>query len=421
MSQYHISGPVNLSGEIKISGSKNAALPILFMSLLVPDQIKLKNIPTLKDIEYAIKILIKLGVKVQVKKKILYLDARTITICKVPYDLTNKIRASIWILSPLLARFGNAKISFPGGCKIGNRKIDWHILGLKKLGANIFVKNNYIVGTVTRKLIGNVITLSIISVGATITIMGAATIAIGTTIIKNAACEPEILDLANFLNKLGAKITGAGSKQIFIEGVPKLHGGSYKIMPDRIETGTFLIAAAISNGNVICYNTQPKILICLIEKLNQIGAKINIGKNWISLNMKGINSTLPINITTAPYPGFPTDVQAIFTLLNLISHGKSKVTETIFNNRFSHILELKKMGAKAIIKRNSVFCFGVKKLHSATVFASDLRSCASLILAGCIAHGNTIVNNIHYIERGYEKFYKKLKSIGANIQVNLSN
>ena len=420
MNQYHISGPVNLSGEIKISGSKNAALPILFMSLLVPDQIELQNIPILKDIQYAIKILIKLGVKVKIKKKVLYLDAKTITLCKIPYYLTSKIRASIWILSPLLARFGNAKISFPGGCNIGNRKIDWHVLGLTKLGAKIIIKNNYIIGTVAKKLTGNTITLSIVSVGATITIMSAATIAIGTTIIKNAAREPEILDLANFLNKLGAKITGAGSKKIFIKGVPKLHGGTYKIIPDRIETGTFLIAAAISNGNIICHNTQPKILIHLIKKLNQTGAKINIGENWISLNMTGINS-VPTNITTAPYPGFPTDIQAIFTLLNLISHGKSTITETIFKNRFSHISELKKMGAKAIIKKNSVFCYGVKKLHSATVFASDLRSCASLILAGCIAHGNTIVNGIHYVERGYEKFYEKLKSIGANIKTNLSS
>ncbi|AAO27068.1 UDP-N-acetylglucosamine 1-carboxyvinyltransferase [Buchnera aphidicola str. Bp (Baizongia pistaciae)] len=414
MNRFHISGPKNLSGEIKISGSKNAALPILLTSLLISEPIKLKNVPKLTDIMYAIKILTKLGVKIKVEKKVLYIDAKTIAICTIPDYLTKKTRASIWILGPLLARFGQAKISLPGGCKIGKRKIDLHLSGLKKLGANIAIKNNYIIGSVITKLIGNTIVLPIASVGATITIMSAATIATGITIINNAAREPEIIDVANFLNKLGAKIIGAGSKNIFITGVLKLHGGSYTIMPDRIETGTFLVAAAISNGSIICHNTKPNVLINLTKKLCETGAQIKTGTNWISLNMKGIYSKA-INIKTAPYPGFPTDMQAIFSLLNLVSHGNSIVTETIFENRFSYVSELKKMGAKAQIKNNSLFCYGVKKLYSATVFASDLRSCASLILAGCIADGTTIVKNIHYIKRGYERFQEKLQSIGAKI------
>lgn len=415
MNQYQVSGPTNLFGEIKISGSKNAALPILFTSLLTPELVELKNIPILKDTKYAIKILTKLGAKIEIKNKIIYINSETIKICKIPYSLTNKIRASIWILGVLLARFREAKVSFPGGCNIGNRKINLHLLGLKQLGAEITVTKNYIIGSVKKKLVGNTIKLSIVSVGATITIMSAATISTGTTVIKNAAREPEIIDLANFLNKLGAKIIGAGNKNILIHGVKKLHGGSYKIMSDRIETGTFLIAAAISNGHIICHNTQPKTLTHVIKKLNQTGAKIKTGQTWISLNMKNIHPR-SVNITTKPYPGFPTDIQSIFTLLNLISHGNSIVTETIFENRFAYIKELKKMGAKAIIKNNSVMCYGVKKLYSAKVLASDLRSCASLILAGCIAEGNSKIYNTHYIKRGYENFYEKLKSIGANIK-----
>ncbi|XBC38544.1 MAG: UDP-N-acetylglucosamine 1-carboxyvinyltransferase [Buchnera aphidicola (Melaphis rhois)] len=410
----HITGPTNLSGEVKISGSKNAALPILLVSILSQEPIELHNIPLLRDILNAIKILIKLGVKIEINKKI-YLDTKKIEICTIPKKITKTIRASIWILGPLLARFGYAKISFPGGCKIGHRKIDLHIFGLTQLGANITICDNHITGSVIGKLKGTNIKLSKISVGATITIMSAATLAIGNTIILNAACEPEIVDVANFLNSLGAKITGAGSRKIVIQGVTKLHGGTYKIISDRIETGTFLIAAAISNGNIICHNTQPKMLTYLLKKLIQTGAKIKIGNDWINLNMTNINPT-GTDIITSPYPGFPTDMQAPFTLLNLISNGISIVTETIFENRFIHIPELKKMGAKAIIKNNSVICYGVKQLNSAKIIALDLRGSASLILAGCIADGDTILKNSDLITRGYENFYKKLRKIGAKIK-----
>ncbi|XBC38017.1 MAG: UDP-N-acetylglucosamine 1-carboxyvinyltransferase [Buchnera aphidicola (Floraphis choui)] len=414
MKTCYVTGPTNLLGEVKISGSKNAALPILLTSILSKEPIELHNIPVLLDTTNAMKILTKLGVKIEVKKEI-YLDSSTIKNCIISNYITKKIRASIWILGPLLARCGYAKISFPGGCKIGYREIDLHIFGLTQLGAKITIYKNYITGSVVGKLKGTKITLSKISVGATITIMSTATLATGITIISNAAREPEIIDLANFLNSIGAKISGAGSKKIIIKGVNKLHGGKYTIIPDRIETGTFLIAAAISNGHIVCYNTKPNLLAYFLKKLIQTGAKIKAGNDWISLNMVNIHPKA-INITTSPYPGFPTDMQAQFTLLNIISHGTSKITETIFENRFIHIPELKKMGAIVMIKNNSIFCYGVKKLNSAKIIASDLRGAASLILAGCIANGNTIIKNSNFVTRGYESFYKKLKMIGAKIK-----
>ncbi|ANF17121.1 UDP-N-acetylglucosamine 1-carboxyvinyltransferase [Buchnera aphidicola (Schlechtendalia chinensis)] len=414
MKTCYITGPTSLSGEVKISGSKNAALPILLTSILTKESIELYNVPILQDTINIIKILSKLGVKIKVGKE-MYLNAGQIRNCAISNHMTKKTRASIWILGPLLARFGYAKISFPGGCNIGKRKIDLHIFGLKKLGATIKICKNHIIGVVVGKLKGANITLSKISVGATVTIMSTATLALGITTISNAAREPEIIDVANFLNNLGAKIIGAGSHKIIIKGVNKLHGGTYKIIPDRIETGTFLIAAAISQGNIICYNSKPKMLTCLLKKLTKTGARIRTGNDWVSLNMSNINPKA-INIVTSPYPGFPTDMQAQFTLLNLVATGNSKVTETIFENRFIHIPELIKMGALAIVKKNSVFCYGVKKLHSAKIIASDLRGSSSLILAGCIANGNTIVKNSNFVTRGYENFYSKLKIIGAKIK-----
>lgn len=414
MKTCYITGPTNLFGEIKISGSKNSALPILLISILSKEPIELHNIPKIQDTINVIKILEKLGVEVKIKKEI-YLNANQAKLCTIPQYITKKTRASIWILGPLLARFGYAKVFFPGGCDIGKRKINLHIFGLTKLGANITVYDNYIIGMVTGKLKGTNIILSKYSVGATITIMSTATLALGITIISNAALEPEIIDVANFLNNLGAKIIGAGSTKIIIQGVSKLYGGKYKIIPDRIETGTFLIAAAISHGNVICYNTRPKMLTFLLKKLTQTGAIIQTGNDWISLNMTNryLKAT---NIITSPYPGFPTDMQAQFTLLNLISYGTSIVTETIFENRFIYVQELKKMGAIAKIRKNSITCYGVKKLKSAEIIASDLRGSASLILAGCIAYGKTTVKNSHIVKRGYEKFFKKLKTLGANIK-----
>ncbi|WMY97505.1 MAG: UDP-N-acetylglucosamine 1-carboxyvinyltransferase [Arsenophonus sp.] len=414
MQKIKIKGPTNLIGNVSISGSKNSALPILFSTILTKETVKLKNIPKLKDIEITIKILSKLGIKIK-KNHSITINANYINNFSTPHKLVKKIRASILALAPLLARFGKAQIFLPGGCSIGSRPIDLHIWGLKKLGADIYLKNNYIQAFTKGRLKGNNIVMKKQSVGATLTIMTAATLAQGKTIIYGAAREPEIEDTANFLNKLGAKITGAGTNKIIVEGVLYLKGGSYKILPDRIETGTFLVGAAISKGKITCYNTKPEILKSVLDKLYEAGAQIKIGKDWIYLNMHG-KRPKAVNIETKPYPGFPTDMQAQFTLLNTISQGIGKITENIFENRFMHIPELIKMGAKIKINKNTIICSGVSKLIGTSVIAKDLRTSASLILAGCIAKGITIIKNSYHIKRGYENIEKKLCNLGANIK-----
>jgi len=319
------------------------------------------------------------------------------------------------MLAPLLVRFGQAKIFLPGGCQIGSRPIDLHIKGLIKLGAKIILQDNYISAAITKPLTGKHIYMEKISVGATITIISAATLSKGITIIENAAQEPEIIDIAKFLNNLGANIIGAGSNKILIKGVSELTGGKHRVIPDRIETGTFLIAAAISQGNIICHKTEPKHLKNVLKKLSESGAKIQSGKDWIQLNMRG-KRPKSVNISTAPYPGLPTDMQAQFTLLNSISQNTGIITENIFENRFLYAPELIKMGARIKIKNNSIICKGVKNLYSKNVFSHDLRGSATLVLAGCIAVGITIVNNIYHFERGYESFSEKLNKLGANIK-----
>ncbi|QNS02055.1 MAG: UDP-N-acetylglucosamine 1-carboxyvinyltransferase [Buchnera aphidicola (Pentalonia nigronervosa)] len=415
MNKLHVEGNKTLHGNVVISGSKNAALPILFMSILTRETIKITNVPKLTDVDVAIQLLICLGAKIKYEKT-LYINTSSINIYTPPHNLIKKIRASIWILSPLLARFGQAKIFFPGGCKIGDRPINLHLNGLKKLGVKIVIKNHCITASISGKLKGNYIFMEKISVGATITVLSAAILAQGLTIIENAAREPEIIDIAQFLNKLGANITGAGSKKILIKGVSKLHGGEHRIIPDRIETGTFLIAAAASRGSVVCYNTEPKYLKSILLKLTEAGSKITIGKNWIKLDMTQ-QQPKSINIYTAPYPGLPTDMQTQFTLLNTISKGKSTITETIFENRFKYVPELIKMGAKIHIKDNTIICHGVANLVSANVYSTDLRASATLILAGCIASGTTIVNHVYHLFRGYDSFLKKLNQLGANIKM----
>ncbi|CAL4324287.1 UDP-N-acetylglucosamine 1-carboxyvinyltransferase [Buchnera aphidicola] len=415
MNKLYIEGNKQLSGNVRISGSKNAALPILFMSILTKEKVQLTNVPKLTDIDTTIQLLKYLGAKIKNKKKILHIDTSLIKSNCPPYHLTKKIRASIWLLAPLLIRFGKAKIFLPGGCKIGSRPIDLHIKGLIELGANITLEDNYIFATIEKPLIGKNIYIQKVSVGATITIMGAAALSEGTTVIENAAREPEIIDIAKFLNTLGANIIGAGNNKIFIKGVSRLFGGTHKVIPDRIETGTFLIGAAISQGNVICHQTEPKFLKNVLIKLLESGAKINIGKNWIQLDMRG-KKPKSINIATSPYPGFPTDLQPQFTLLNTISQSEGITTENIFENRFIYVSELIKMGAQIKIKKNSVICKGVSHLQSQNVFSTDLRGAATLVLAGCIASGITIVNNIYHFERGYELFSEKLNKLGANIK-----
>ncbi|QIE02087.1 UDP-N-acetylglucosamine 1-carboxyvinyltransferase [Buchnera aphidicola] len=415
MNQLSITGNKTLNGNVIISGSKNAALPILFMTILTKEKIKISNVPNLTDIQIALKLLIHLGAKIKQKNN-LQIDTSTINIFNAPNYLINKIRASIWILGPLLARFGQAHISLPGGCKIGDRPIDLHLYGLTQLGAIINVKGKYIHAYIKGRFQGKYIFMEKISVGATITIMSAAILAQGLTIIDNAACEPEIIDVAKFLNSIGANITGAGNKKIYIQGVSKLTGGKHTIIPDRIETGTFLIAATISQGYIICHQTEPKHLKTVLMYLSKSGAKIRTGKDWIELDMRG-KRPKSLNVQTAPYPGLPTDMQSQFTLLNIISQGIGIITENIFENRFIYAIELIKMGAKLKIKNNTIISYGTQNLIASNIFCSDLRGAATLILASCIAIGITIVNHTYHIERGYDSFLQKLNKLGADIKI----
>ncbi|MEY0433352.1 UDP-N-acetylglucosamine 1-carboxyvinyltransferase [Providencia huaxiensis] len=414
MDKFLVKGPTRLQGEVTISGAKNAALPILFAALLAEEPVEIQNVPHLRDIDTTIKLLNQLGTKVK-RNGSVYVDASTVTTYCAPYDLVKTMRASIWALAPLVARFGHGEVSLPGGCAIGARPVDLHISGLEQLGANIVLEDGYVKATVDGRLKGAGIVMDKVSVGATVSIMTAATLAEGTTTIENAAREPEIEDTANFLNTLGAKITGAGTDRIVIDGVERLGGGVYKVLPDRIETGTFLIAAAVSRGKVICRNARPDTLDAVLAKLREAGAKIEIGDDWISLDMEG-QRPKAVTLRTAPHPGFPTDMQAQFSLLNLVADGAGMITETIFENRFMHIPELIRMGAHAEIESNTVLCHGVEKLTSAQVMATDLRASASLVIAGCIAEGTTTVDRIYHIDRGYEHIEDKLRGLGADIQ-----
>ena len=414
MDKFRVQGPTRLTGEVIISGAKNAALPILFAALLAEEPVEIQNVPKLRDIDTTMKLLSQLGARVE-RNGSVHVDAGPVNIFCAPYDLVKTMRASIWALGPLVARFGQGQVSLPGGCAIGARPVDLHIHGLEQLGAKIVLEEGYVKASVDGRLKGAHIVMDKVSVGATVTIMCAATLAEGKTIIENAAREPEIVDTANFLNTLGAKITGAGSDRIIIEGVERLGGGVYRVLPDRIETGTFLIAAAVSGGKVICRNTRPDTLEAVLAKLTEAGADIEIGEDWISLDMHG-RRPKAVNFRTAPHPGFPTDMQAQFSLLNLVAEGTGVITETIFENRFMHIPELIRMGAHAEIESNTVICHGVERLSGAQVMATDLRASASLVLAGFIAEGTTIVDRIYHIDRGYEHIEEKLRALGGKIE-----
>ncbi|WP_340609630.1 UDP-N-acetylglucosamine 1-carboxyvinyltransferase [Xenorhabdus bharatensis] len=415
MDKFQVKGPTCLSGEVTISGAKNAALPILFAALLAEEPVELQNVPELKDIDTTIKLLNRLGTKVERKNGSVFVDASAVNEYCAPYELVKTMRASIWALGPLVARFGQGQVSLPGGCAIGARPVDLHITGLEQLGAEIVLDEGYVKASVDGRLKGASIVMDKVSVGATVTIMAAATLAEGKTIIENAAREPEIEDTANFLNTLGAKITGAGTDRIVIEGVERLGGGVYRVLPDRIETGTFLIAAAVSRGKIVCRQAKPDTLDAVLAKLREAGADIQVGDDWISLDMHG-KRPKAVTFRTAPHPGFPTDMQAQFSLLNIVAEGAGMITETIFENRFMHIPELIRMGAHAEIESNSVLCHGVEKLSGAQVMATDLRASASLVIAGCIAEGTTIVDRIYHIDRGYEHIEDKLRGLGANIE-----
>lgn len=415
MDKFQVEGPTRLSGEVAISGAKNAALPILFAALLAEEPVEIQNVPDLRDIDTTIQLLERLGVRIERKANVVRVDARQVNVFCAPYELVKTMRASIWALGPLVARFGQGEVSLPGGCAIGARPVDLHIFGLEKLGAQIRLEEGYVKATVEGRLKGAHIVMDKVSVGATVTTLCAATLASGVTVLENVAREPEVVDTANFLNSLGARISGAGSDKITIEGVSRLGGGSWRVLPDRIETGTFLVAAAVSGGRIVCRQARPDTLDMVLDKLREAGAEIETGPDWICLDMHG-RRPKAINLRTAPYPAFPTDMQAQFTLLNLVAEGTGVITETIFENRFMHVSELIRMGAHAEIEGNTVICHGTERLSGAQVMATDLRASASLVLAGCIAEGTTIIDRIYHIDRGYEHIEDKLCALGAKIQ-----
>ncbi|KJG16688.1 UDP-N-acetylglucosamine 1-carboxyvinyltransferase [Photobacterium angustum] len=414
MQKFRIQGGGPLSGEVSISGAKNAALPILFAALLAEEPVEIANVPKLRDIDTTMELLSRLGVKVS-RNGSVHIDASDVNEFCAPYDLVKTMRASIWALGPLVARFGQGQVSLPGGCAIGARPVDLHIVGLEQLGATITLDEGYVKASVDGRLKGAHIVMDKVSVGATVTIMSAATLAEGTTVIENAAREPEIEDTAAFLNALGAKISGAGTATITIEGVERLGGGYHEVVADRIETGTFLVAAAVSGGKIMCRNTKPELMEAVLAKLEEAGALVETGQDWISLDMTG-RELKAVNIRTAPHPGFPTDMQAQFSLLNLIAKGTGIITETIFENRFMHIPELIRMGAHAEIEGNTVICGDTDGLSGAQVMATDLRASASLVIAGSIAKGETIVDRIYHIDRGYEFIEQKFSALGMNIE-----
>ena len=416
MEKFRVTGPATLSGSVNISGAKNAALPILFAAILATEPVTLTNVPVLKDVDTTFKILRKLGVVAErAENGDVYIDASKIDHYIAPYELVKTMRASIWALAPLVARFHEGQVSLPGGCTIGARPVDMHITGLEKMGVTIELDEGYVKATSNGRLHGAQIYMDKVSVGATLSVMMAGTLAEGTTIIENAAHEPEIVDTAIFLNAMGAKISGAGTGTITIEGVERLTGCTHRIVADRIETGTFLIAAAVSGGKITCHGTKADTLEAVIEKLREAGMEVSVTEDTITLDSKG-QRPKAVNIRTMPHPGFPTDMQAQFTLLNAIAEGTSRITETIFENRFMHIPELNRMGAKGEIEGNTAICLGVEKLKAAEVMATDLRASISLVLAGCIAEGETIVDRIYHIDRGYEHIEEKLRGLGATIE-----
>ncbi len=415
MNKLLIQGGVRLDGEIRISGAKNAVLPILAATLLADGVSVVENVPHLHDVTTTVELLGCMGVTVVIDEKLsIEVDSNTIENYTAPYHLVKTMRSSILVLGPLLARFGQAEVSLPGGCAIGSRPVNLHIKGLQDMGADVEVKNGYIHAR-AKRLKGARLVLDMVTVTGTENLMMAAALADGVTTIENAAREPEVVDLANFLNTMGAKISGAGSDTITIEGVEKLHGARYRVLPDRIETGTYLVAAAITGGRIKVKDTQPSLLDAVIDKLREAGAEVDTGDDWIALDMKG-QRPKSVNIRTAPYPAFPTDMQAQFAALNAIADGTATIVETVFENRFMHVQELQRMGADIEVEGNTAIIRGVDKLTAAPIMATDLRASASLIMAGLVAEGETEVLRIYHIDRGYENIEEKLALLGANIR-----
>lgn len=413
MDKLRIVGNGPLNGEITVSGAKNAALPILCASLLTADTLRLTNVPQLRDVLTTQKLLQGMGARVMTDNvhefEITTSDLHTLT---APYELVKTMRASILVLGPTLARFGEVNVSLPGGCAIGSRPVDQHIKGLVAMGADITIEHGYV--KARGKLKGAHIVMDVVTVTGTENLLMAATLAEGTTILENAAREPEVTDLAECLVKMGAKITGIGTDKLVVEGVARLHGAEHAIMPDRIEAGTFLVAAAISQGHVILRNARANSMEAVLDKLTEAGCVIEAGDDWISLDMK--QRPKAVNIRTLPYPAFPTDMQAQFMTLNALADGVSRMTETIFENRFMHVPELNRMGAKIDTEGNMAMVTGVARLSGATVMATDLRASASLVIAGLVADGETIVDRIYHLDRGYEHIERKLAGVGAHIE-----
>lgn len=416
MDKLIITGGAPLNGEIRISGSKNSGLPILAATLLADGPMHLGNLPHLNDITTMLSLLRCMGVGITIDEHMgVEIDSSSINDFAAPYDLVKTMRASILVLGPLLTRFGKADVSFPGGCAIGSRPVDIHLRGLEAMGATIEVDGGYIRARAPQGLKGARFLMDIVTVGGTENLLMAAVLAKGKTVLENAAREPEIVDLANCLVRMGAQIEGIGSDSLTIYGVDRLQGCSYSVMPDRIETGTYLTAAAATRGRVRLRDTAADILDAVLLKLEEAGAHINTGADWIELDMKG-NRPKSVNIRTAPYPAFPTDMQAQFTAMNTVAEGTGAVTETIFENRLIQVHELNRMGANITLEGSTAIIKGVPRLKGAPVMASDLRASASLVIAGLVAEGETLIDRIYHIDRGYECIEEKMQILGANIQ-----
>ena len=415
MDKLIVTGGVPLRGEIWVSGAKNAALPVLVASILADSPMTIGNVPHLQDITTTMELLGRMGVNLVVGDKMtIEADTSTITDLRAPYELVKTMRASILVLGPLLARFGEAEVSMPGGCAIGSRPVNLHIKGLQAMGAEIKIEQGYIKAR-AKRLKGARIFMDMISVTGTENLMMAATLADGITVIENAAREPEVADLARCLNSMGARVKGAGTDVITIEGVDRLGGGYHNVIPDRIETGTYLVAAAMTRGSIRMRNAQPNLLEAVLDKLREAGAHIETGPDWVTLDMKG-KRPKAVNVRTAPYPAFPTDMQAQFVAMNAIATGTGVVTETVFENRFMHVQELQRMGADIEMEGNTAVVRGAEKLYGAPVMATDLRASASLALAALVAEGETVIDRIYHIDRGYECIEEKLATLGARIR-----
>lgn len=416
MDKFVVTGGKALQGEVRISGAKNAALPILFSTILSDKPVTLSNVPLLKDINTTLQLLNELGIQYKAEADSIVFDASEISSTVAPYDLVRKMRASILALGPLVARCGEAKVSLPGGCAIGARPVNLHINGLQKMGAEVTVDHGYIVATTHgKKLQGAQIFFDTVTVTGTENLMMAAVLAEGQTVLENAAREPEIVDLANCLNAMGADVQGAGTDTIVINGVDSLTGCQHSVLPDRIETGTFLVAAAVTGGKITCTHTSPKLLEAVIAKLKEAGAEVSSTDNTISLDMTG-RELKAVNIKTAPHPAFPTDMQAQFTVLNCVAKGTASIHETIFENRFMHVPELHRMGANIELESHTAIVKGVDSLTGAEVMATDLRASACLVIAGLFTTDETTVARIYHLDRGYEQLEVKLTALGANVR-----